>query len=179
METEELKAIGMGHQEAVSSINVSSDGMHVASVSDDKTARVWDIHGAEVGKSSTTGYPFSVAFFPDNHHLVVGSQDGSVTIVNWRDGSLFEVLRINTSIHFEIGVLSMSRKIISAGTDKKLIVWSKQRPEEDSSPQTKLSYSMKMIIADHKVCAGPCPVLLANNVRVTLRQSKVQTTKGG
>jgi WD40 repeat protein len=153
--------------------------MHVGSVSGDKTARVWDMHGNEVGKYLAEDSLTCVAFFPDNHHLVVGSLEKSLSIVNWRNGSLVEVLWGHRDSCYTVDVLPMSRKIVSASLDKTVIVWSRPRPVDDFSPQTESGYSIEKILAGHKVYAEACPVLHANNVRIMPCQPRGQTTKGG
>ena len=181
METKGLNAIGTGHKLDINSIDISSDGMYhyIASVSDDATARVWDMHGYEVGKYLTTTALCSVEFFPDSHYLALGSSDSSVRIVNWRSGSLVKVLPGHTGHCYAVNILPMSRKIVSASADNSLIVWSKQRPAEDFSPRTEFGYSIEKILAGHQVCVEACPVIQANNVRVLFCQSRRQTTKGG
>ena len=179
METKKLKAIGAGHEQVIYSIDISSDGMHLASASGDKTVRVWNMHGNEVGKYLAEDGLTSVAFFPDSHHLAVGSLDRSVSIVNWRDGSLVSVLWGHRDSCYGVDVLPMSRKIVSASLDKSVIVWSKQRPVEDPSPQTEFDYSIEKVLEGHKVCAEACPVLHAKYVRIMSCLSTGQTTKGG
>lgn len=153
METKKLKAFGGGHEEVVYGIDVSSDGMHVASVSGDMTARVWDMHGNEVGRYLTKDILICVAFFPDNRHLAVGSMDNSVHIVDWRSGFLVEVLRAHTDHCYGVDILPLTGKIVSASLDKRVIVWSKHRPVEDSSPQGEFEYSVEKVLAGHEVCA--------------------------
>lgn len=179
METKKLKAIGVGHQQEICQIDISSDGMHLASVSIDMTLRVWDMHGNEVGRYMAEEGLTSVAFFPENHHLAVGSLDSSVSIVNWRDGSLVSVLRGHLDACYGVDVLPMSRKIVSASLDKSVIVWSKQRPVEAFSPQTELGYSIEKTLMGHEVCTKACLVLHAKYVRIMSFVPRGQTTKGG
>lgn len=144
MEMMQLKVTGAGHEAYIHRIDASSDGMHVASVSLDDTVRVWDMRGNEAGKCLLNTGPISVAFFPDNRNLAVGSLDNSVSIVNWRVGILVEVLREHTGPCYSIDILPRSGKIVSASVDKS-IVWSRQRPE--------FGYSIEKILAGHGVCA--------------------------
>ena len=151
----------------------------MASASNDRTARVWDMRGNEVGKYVANDGLTSIAFFPDQHHLAFGSFDSTVGIIHWQTGSLVENLRGHTDDCFGVDVLPKSLKIVSAGLDKSVLVWSGWRPVEDSSSPTDFGYSIEKILRGHQVCAETCPLLHANNVRTLFFQSRRQKTTGG
>ena len=151
----------------------------MASASLDATARVWDMRGNEVGKYVANNGLTSIAFFPDQHHLAFGSLDNTVGIIDWRTSSPVENLLGHTDSCYGIDVLPKSRKIVSAGLDKSVLVWSRRKPVEDSSSQTDFGYSIEKILRGHHVCAETCPPLHANNVRTLFFQSRRQKTTAG
>ncbi|MDJ0596809.1 MAG: hypothetical protein QNJ72_43745 [Pleurocapsa sp. MO_226.B13] len=69
-----------GHEDSVYSVAFSPDGQYIASGSADKTVRLWNIKGKQIGK------PFeahkygvsSIAFSPDSKYLITGSSLGTV-----------------------------------------------------------------------------------------------------
>ena len=153
--------------------------MYVASASGDRTARVWDMRGNEVGKYVANDGLTSIAFFPDQHHLAFGSFDNTVGIIDWRTGSLVGNLLGHTDRCYDVNVLPKSRKIVSASWDKNVILWSTHKLVEDFSPQTDFGYSIEKILTGHEVCAEASPLLHANNVRTLRFQSRRQKTTGG
>ena len=77
-----------GHTDCVSSVCFSPDGRQLASGSDDKSVRVWDLSsGREVKKlEGHTERVSSVCFSPDGRQLASGSDDKSVRVwdlVEW------------------------------------------------------------------------------------------------
>ncbi|MBW4575960.1 MAG: serine/threonine protein kinase, partial [Aphanothece sp. CMT-3BRIN-NPC111] len=71
-----------GHSNWVHSVAFSPDGQSLASGSDDKTLKIWDVATGKV-KSTLTGHSdrvYSVAFSPDGQSLASGSDDKTLKI---------------------------------------------------------------------------------------------------
>lgn len=71
-----------GHEEGVSSIAWSQDGLYVASGSTDKTVKLWDTSTGQC-ISSIDGYEegvTSIAWSPDGTRLATGSSDGAIKV---------------------------------------------------------------------------------------------------
>jgi len=74
-----------GHTLPLGGLAYSADGLHVATGSYDRTAKVWD---APTGKELVTlkghgGTVEAVAFSPDGKVLATGSYDGTVRLWDW------------------------------------------------------------------------------------------------
>ena len=151
--TKELKADRRAHAKGINAVAVSSDGNHVASVSNDLTARVWDMRGNEVGKYVGDVGLADVKFFPD-HHLVLACLDNTVKIVHWRTGSLVETFSGHAHPCEAVDVLPLSRKIVSASGDRTLKIWSGKTIVKDNPPETNIGYSVGRTLTGHEVMSG-------------------------
>lgn len=104
----------MVHEDEVYALAVSSDGNYVASASADRTARVTDMCGNKVGIYVANDVLAGVKFPPDRNQLTLASVDKTVSIIDWRTGSLVETLLRHTDSCYGIEVLPASRKFLSA-----------------------------------------------------------------
>jgi WD40 repeat protein/TPR repeat protein len=82
-----------GHTGAVHSAQYSRDGSLIVTVSDDKTARIWDANsGRQIGDPLVhDGGVISVAFSPDGSRIATGSRDGTARV--WDVGRRRQIIR--------------------------------------------------------------------------------------
>lgn len=82
-----------GHSDSITGLATSSDGLELATVSLDGTARLWNIFtGAELRTfSGHEGGVRSVAFTPDDAYIVTGGDDGTARLWNLASGSLVQI----------------------------------------------------------------------------------------
>ncbi|MGB7396081.1 MAG: hypothetical protein WA913_16990, partial [Pricia sp.] len=78
----------IAHTSAVNDIALSPDGKRIATVGDDNTIVIWDSKNwdafpikANTILKSDLGFPYSVAFTPDNNHVLVAYEYG--VILKW------------------------------------------------------------------------------------------------
>ena len=86
-------AVLSGHDNAVQSVLFSFDGTFLASGSNDKTAKLWDIQTGGVIKTyDHTNKVYSVSISSDNTTLASGCQNGSIHLWSVHTGVCFRVI---------------------------------------------------------------------------------------
>jgi COMPASS component SWD3 len=88
-----------GHSEGISDIAWSSEGDLIASASDDKTVRIWDLN--------------LVGFFPAN----------ADTTINHLQGTAVKVLKGHTNFVFCVNFNHKSNLLASGGFDETVRIW--------------------------------------------------------
>ena len=73
------------HEAAVMSLTYSPDGGYLATGSEDKLARIWEIaSGREILRQTYKDWADAVAFSPDGRLFAAGSRDHTARIGPWR-----------------------------------------------------------------------------------------------
>lgn len=114
-----------GHKMPVMSLDVSSDGLLLATGSADKTLKIWGMDFGNLRHSirAHDESVLSVAFQPETHYIFTGSRDG--TLKYW-DGDKFELITDLEGQRGEVWSISVNGDgefLASASHDKLLRVW--------------------------------------------------------
>ena len=123
-----LANIFQGHKFLVTSVAFSPDGKSIVSGSDDKTIRLWDLQGNQIGQ------PFqghrdsvrSVAFSPDGKSIVSGSNDKTIRLWDLQGNQIGQPFQGHRGFVISVAFSPDGKSIVSGGDDKMLRLWDLQ-----------------------------------------------------
>ena len=118
------------HLGAIRSIAFAPDGKTLASGSDDKTIRIWNVDGANtqlrhrmVGHRDTV---WCVRFSPGGKRLVSGGADGLIGVWDVTKGQAQMLQRRHTDTVSAVLFGPHGSFFLSGGYDKQLLIWPKR-----------------------------------------------------
>ncbi|MBD2342546.1 WD40 domain-containing protein [Anabaena subtropica] len=112
-----------GHNASVMAVDVSPDSSLIASVSMDRTIKLWQRDGKEIATlKGHKGAVRSVKFSPDGQMLASASEDGTIKL--WkRDSTLLQTFKGHTASVWGVAFSRDGQFLASAGWDKTVRIW--------------------------------------------------------
>ncbi|WP_413166215.1 CHAT domain-containing protein [Capilliphycus salinus ALCB114379] len=113
----------VGHQDWVWQVALSPDGQTIASVSSDKTIKLWNLDGSlrrTINAHDSDVY--AVAFSPDGQTIASASQDKTVKLWNL-DGSLRTTIKAHNAEVYGVAFSPNGQIIASSSRDKTVKLW--------------------------------------------------------
>ncbi|BAY31277.1 WD-40 repeat-containing protein [Nostoc carneum NIES-2107] len=117
--------IDSGYQDSVTSIAFSSDGKKLASGSEDKTIKLWDISTGKLlqtfnGHSSLIK---TIALSSDGKKLASGSDDKTIKLWDISTGKLLQTFSGHSDVVNSVAFSSDGQKLASGSKDKTIKLW--------------------------------------------------------
>ena len=114
-----------GHTSRVTKIVFSSDGATLASASEDRTIRLWDVTTG-THRHTLTGHNshiYSVAFSPDGRTLASGSENGRIRFWNVTTGQYRVTLEGHSSSVRSVAFSPDGQTLASGSSDRTIRLW--------------------------------------------------------
>ena len=121
-----------GHRSVVNSVAVSPDGRTIASVSNDFSARLWDVErrveqrSLVVPRAMRNNYSYcvlAVAFAPDGRTIATGDTSGLIQLWNVETGEMEESWAADPKAVYQIIYSPDGQTIASVGSDPVMKLW--------------------------------------------------------
>lgn len=129
---EEEETVLRSHDEYVRTGAFRPDGKTFITVSDDRTARVWDSGNLEeltVLKGHTGGLTYAT-YTPDATRIVTASEDGTARVWSADSGRQLDVLDGHSEGLWTASCSPRGNRIVTASKDGTAVVWSRRFPED-------------------------------------------------
>ncbi len=160
-----------GHESWVRSVGFSPDGKQLASGSEDKTIKIWDVTTGKV-LNTLKGHDNevnSVGFSPDGKQLASGSQDNTIKIWDVTTGKVLNTLKGHESWVWSVGFSPDGKQLASGSLDNTIILWDLDLDNLVTSGCNLLNNYLignPQVLAELKDCQTPSRLLLAATVLV-------------
>ncbi|NER52581.1 MAG: WD40 repeat domain-containing protein [Symploca sp. SIO1A3] len=117
-----------GHSGWVNAIAYSPDGATLASASDDKTVKLWNVQDGSLLTTLTghSGWVNAIAYSPDGATLASASSDTTVKLWNAQNSSLLATLTGHRSLVNAIAYSPDGATLASASSDTTVKLWNAQ-----------------------------------------------------
>lgn len=130
-----LRHVLRGHIDLINRIAWSPDGKYLASPSNDKTIRIWDVNNGECFQC-LRGHDRQVscvAWSPDGQFLASGADEKDILIWDIQSGKNTNVLKGHTSSILCLAWSGDGRMLASGSVDKRIIIWDASTLQEIKS----------------------------------------------
>lgn len=108
-----------GHRSDVRAVAVSSDGSMVASVSHG-LAKAWSSTTRQCVRSTPCGFGLTVAFAPGDRHLLVGTKEGNLQVIDLGSGEMIQDYAAHDKAVWSIDLRPDGKGLVSGSADRQV-----------------------------------------------------------
>ncbi len=108
-----------GHRSDVRAVAVSSDGSMVASVSHG-LAKAWSSTTRQCVRSAPCGFGLTVAFAPGDRHLLVGTKEGNLQVIDLGSGEMIQDYAAHDKAIWSIDLRPDGKGLVSGSADRQV-----------------------------------------------------------
>jgi WD40 repeat protein len=121
-----------GHLSEVNSLGFNPPGTTLASGSDDKTVKIWNLNNRQEIRTlkGHKGIVYSVAISPDGQTVVSGSRDNTIKIWNLNTGKEIHTLKGHNSYVNSVAISRDGQTLVSGSYDNTIKVWNLNTGQE-------------------------------------------------
>jgi len=112
-----------GHRSEVRALALSSDDSLLASADSAGSLKVWNATTGRILRTLTCGYALSLAWLPDDQHVIVGCKDGTIKTYNIPSGTQLEDIAAHQGPVWSLIVHPSGQSCLSASGDKDVKFW--------------------------------------------------------
>lgn len=118
----------VGHSGEVNTVAISPDGKTIASGSDDKTVKLWQLNGGKEIRTlnSHSDWVYSVAISPNGETLVSGSKDNTVKVWDLKIGKELLNLKDHKGLVNTVAISADNQNIASGSYDTTIKIWNRK-----------------------------------------------------
>jgi WD40 repeat protein len=122
----------MTHKDNIASVSVNPAGTRIASVSHDKTIKLWDLESGKELRSISNigGYANAVSWSPDGKYLINGAEDKTIRIWDAETGRAVRTITGHTDYVNEARYSPDGKRIASCADDKLVKIWDAETGKE-------------------------------------------------
>jgi mono/diheme cytochrome c family protein len=129
-----VQAAFQGHSGTINAIAFAPDSQRVATGSDDRTVRIWDVgDGKSLGCLTSSAEVYAVAFSADGTLLLSAGSDRLVRLWDVRAGSELRTLRGHTAPVRCVAFAPDGKLAVSGGDDRSLRIWDLSSGQETAT----------------------------------------------
>ena len=158
-----------GHRSEVRALALSSDDALLASADSAGSLKIWNTNTGRILRTLACGYALSLAWLPDDQHVIVGCKDGSLKTYNIPSGTQLEDICAHQGPIWSVIVHPSGQSCLTASGDKDVKFWdfeakkvaAEDGEEENESTQRLttlgLTHTRTLKMTDDVLCARYSP----------------------
>ncbi|PWN33520.1 WD40 repeat-like protein [Meira miltonrushii] len=129
-----------GHRSEVRAIALSSDDSLLATADSAGSLKIWNAASGRMVRTLPCGYALSLAWLPDDQHVLVGCKDGTLKTYDVRSGVQLEDIPAHQGPIWSVAIHPDGQSCLTASGDKDVKFWefesrSQEEEEEEKSEQ--------------------------------------------